>query len=114
MMHLAGAAIGVRADDALADESAGHVRIRLLADESAAETPTPPAFEIIGPLRPPAEPLLYLPPLEQELAIHGGSYLNESIDSIRARHEMHAGHAPPEYLPENWPRTPPPSSADPS
>ena len=64
---------------------------KLLAQESAADVQEPPPFELIGRVRLPDEPPLYLPPLEQELAIHGGSYLNESIDAIRERHAVHAG-----------------------
>jgi hypothetical protein len=81
---------------------AGRVEIPLLDFGSDADDGMPPPFEFIGPASPPTEPAIYLPPLEQELAIHGGSYLNESIDSIRARHEVCVEHPPAEYLPENW------------
>lgn len=105
LTHLAGAAIGSRAEDGPA-EPAGTVTIPHLGGESPAERQPRPAFEIIEP---PQQPTVYLPPLEQELAIHGGSYLNESIDTIRRRHETDVEHPPAEYLPESW-RAPQPIS----
>ena len=107
--HLAGAAIRVRADDPPRFEAPGSVRIPLLTEDPIEDSTVPTPFEIISPVVPPAESMPYLPSLEQELAIHGGSYLYEPIDAIRRRHEVDPDHAPPQYLPEDW-REPQPLS----
>jgi hypothetical protein len=54
---------------------------------------------------------IYLPPLEQELQQHGGSYLYETLDTSAQRYQNHCEpHEPLLRLPESWQEPQPPCS----
>jgi hypothetical protein len=94
----------VRAEELSAeDEVPGFASVRSVPPAPAAESFVPDARE--------QAESIYLPPLEQELQQHGGSYLYEPLDVVnRQQHDERDPHNPVLRLPECWPSPQPPCS----
>lgn len=96
----------LRADEHAKRDPIGRAQVPPAIDSDSAPDhgprPFPDLLPAPGHAELPPQNVEYLPPLEEELAIHGGAYLYEPIDVIRERHEPQDGHSPPDYLPEDW------------